>query len=96
MSLSNYKLIEESTHSGNIFHLESSDGTSYRLNTAPGSKVSNGEVIADLTDERFRTKTGGLVKYSPGLSVKKQDHLKMVLKLIKVEHCFGFLKRHMK
>ena len=27
--------------------------------------------IADLTDERFRTKTGGLVKYAPGLSVKK-------------------------
>ena len=71
MSLSNFKLIEESTHSGQIYNLESSDGTSYRLNTSPGSKISNGEVIADLTDERFRTKTGGLVKYSPGLSVKK-------------------------
>jgi len=71
MSLSNFKLIEESTHSGQIYNLESIDGTSYRLNTSPGSKISNGEVIADLTDERFRTKTGGLVKYSPGLSVKK-------------------------
>ncbi len=71
MFLSNFKLIEESTHSGKIYNLESSDGISYRLNTSPGSKVSNGEVIADLTDERFRTKTGGLVKYSPGLSVKK-------------------------
>ena len=71
MSLSNFKLIEESTHSGQIYNLESGDGTSYRLNTSPGSKISNGEVIADLTDERYRTKTGGLVKYSPGLSVKK-------------------------
>ena len=71
MSLTNFKLIEESTHSGEIYNLESSDGTSYRLNISPGSKVSNGEVIADLTDERFRTKTGGLVKYAPGLSVKK-------------------------
>ena len=35
------------------------------MNSAPGSKISNGEVIADLADERFRTKTGGLVKYSP-------------------------------
>jgi len=69
MSLTNFKLIEESTHSGEIYNLESSDGTSYRLNISPGSKVSNGEVIADLTDERFRTKTGGLVKYAPGLSV---------------------------
>ncbi len=71
MSLSNFKLIEESTHSGQIYNLESIDGTSYRLNTSPGSKISNGEVIAELTDERFRTKTGGLVKYSPGLSIKK-------------------------
>ncbi len=71
MSLSNFKLIEESTHSGQIYNLESSDGTSYRLNTSPGSKLGNGEVIAELTDERFRTKTGGLVKYSPELSVKK-------------------------
>ena len=71
MLLSNFKLIEESTHSGEIFHLESDDGTIYRLNTSPGSKISSGEVIADLADERFRTKTGGLVKYGPGLSVKK-------------------------
>ena len=71
MVLSNFKLIEESTHSGQVYHLESSDGTSYRLNSTPGSKISNGEVIADLADERFRTKTGGLVKYAPGLSVKK-------------------------
>ncbi len=71
MSLNNFKLIEESTHSGQIYNLESSDGTTYRLNTSPGSKISNGQVIADLTDERFRTKTGGLVKYSSELGVKK-------------------------
>jgi len=69
MSLTNFKLLEESTHSGQIYNLESSDGTSYRLNISPGNKICNGEVIADLTDERFRTKTGGLVKYAPGLSV---------------------------
>ena len=71
MALGDCKLIEEATHSGEIWHLESNDGISYRLNTIPGSKISNGEVIADLADDRFRTKTGGLVKYAPGLSVKK-------------------------
>ncbi len=71
MLLNNFKLIEQSTHSGEIFHLESDDGIVYRLNTSPGSKISSGEVIADLADERFKTKTGGLVKYAPGLSVKK-------------------------
>ena len=71
MILKDFKLEEESTHSGEIWNLESNDGTSYRLNTSPGSKISSGEVIADLSDDRFRTKTGGLVKYSPGLTVKK-------------------------
>ena len=71
MALKDCKLIEESTHSGEIWHLESGEGISYRLNTIPGSKISSGEVIADLADDKFRTKTGGLVKYAPGLSVKK-------------------------
>ena len=71
MILKDCKLIEESTHSGEIWHLESEEGVSYRLNSIPGSKVSSGEIIADLADDRFRTKTGGLVKYAPGLSVKK-------------------------
>ena len=71
MSLTNFKLIEESTHSGQIYNLESSDGTSYRLNISPGSKISNGEVIADLTDERFRTKTGGLSKICTGIKCQK-------------------------
>ena len=71
MNLEDCKLIEEATHSGEIWHLESSEGTSYRLNTIPGSKISSGEVIADLADDRFKTKTGGLIKYAPGLSIKK-------------------------
>ena len=40
MSLCNFNLIEESSHSGKIYHLESGDGASYRLNTSPGSKIS--------------------------------------------------------
>jgi len=71
MVIKDCKLIEEATHSGEIWHLESSEGVSYRLNTVPGSKISSGEIIADLADDKFKTKTGGLVKYAPGLSVKK-------------------------
>ncbi len=71
MTLKDFKLIEESTHSGEIWNLEAKDGTRYRLNTIPGSKISSGEVVAELADDRFRTKTGGLVKYAPGLSIKK-------------------------
>ncbi len=71
MSLKDFKLLEESTHSGEIWHLEAHDNTRYRLNTIPGSKIGNNEVIAELSDDRFKTETGGLVKYAPGLTIKK-------------------------
>ncbi len=71
MTLKDFKLLEESTHSGEIWHLEAKDNTQYRLNTIPGSKIGNNEVIAELSDDRFKTQTGGLVKYSPDLTIKK-------------------------
>ncbi len=71
MTLKDFKLLEESTHSGEIWNLEAKDGTKYRLNTIPGSKIGTGEVVAELADDKFRTKTGGLVKYAPGLAIKK-------------------------
>ncbi len=71
MTLKDFKLLGESTHSGEIWHLEAKDGTRYRLNTIPGSKIGSGEVVAELADDRFRTQTGGLAKFAPGLSIKK-------------------------
>ncbi|MFN9622254.1 MAG: DNA-directed RNA polymerase subunit beta' [Cyanobacteriota bacterium] len=71
LTLKECKLVHESTHSGEIWHLEDKEGARYLLRTAPGSKISAGEVIAELADDRFRTKTGGMVKFSPGLSIKK-------------------------
>ncbi len=71
MTLKDFKLQGESTHSGEIWHLEAKDGTTYRLNTIPGSKIGSGEVIAELADDRFRTQTGGMVRFAPGLSIKK-------------------------
>ena len=71
LTLKDCKLLGESTHSGEIWHLEGKDSIRYRLNTAPGSKIANGEVIAELADDRFRTQTGGTVKFAPGLAIKK-------------------------
>jgi len=71
LTLKDCRLVGESTHSGEIWHLEGKDNIRYRLNTAPGSKIGNGEVIAELADDRFRTKTGGIVRFAPGLSIKK-------------------------
>ena len=71
LTIKDLKLVHESSHVGELWNLESEDGLSYRLNVNPGSKIGHGEVIAELSDERFRTQSGGLVKFSPGLSIKK-------------------------
>ncbi len=71
MTLDNTKLLGETTHSGEIWHLESKDGTRYRLNTIPGSKIGSAEVVAELADDRFKTQTGGMVRFAPGLAIKK-------------------------
>ena len=71
LTIKDLKLIHESSHVGELWSLETEDGLSYRLHTNPGSKISHGEVIAELSDERFRTQSGGLVKFSPGLTIKK-------------------------
>ncbi|WP_094554793.1 DNA-directed RNA polymerase subunit beta' [Synechococcus sp. 1G10] len=71
LTLKDCKLVGESTHSGEIWHLEGKDNIRYLLKTQPGSKIGSGEVIAELADDRFRTQTGGLIKYAPGLSIKK-------------------------
>nr|YP_009530357.1 DNA-directed RNA polymerase beta' subunit [Paulinella micropora]AXY63046.1 DNA-directed RNA polymerase beta' subunit [Paulinella micropora] len=71
MTLKDFKLLRESAHSGETWYLEAQDSTRYLLKTQPGSKISNGEIIAELADDRFRTKTGGLVKFTSGLAIKK-------------------------
>jgi DNA-directed RNA polymerase subunit beta' len=71
LTLKDCKLVGESSHTGEIWHLEGKENIRYRLNTAPGSKIANGEVIAELADDRFRTQTGGTVKFAPGLAIKK-------------------------
>ena len=71
VTLKDCKLAGESTHSGEIWHLEGKDNIRYLLKTQPGSKIGSGEVIAELADDRFRTQTGGIVRFAPGLSIKK-------------------------
>jgi DNA-directed RNA polymerase subunit beta' len=71
LTLKDCKLVGETTHSGEIWHLEGKDNRRYLLKTQPGSKIASGEVIAELADDRFRTQTGGTVRFAPGLAIKK-------------------------
>jgi DNA-directed RNA polymerase subunit beta' len=71
LTLKDCKLVPTTTHSGQIWHLEGKDNIRYLLRTEPGTKIANGEVIAELADDRFRTQTGGLIRFAPGLGIKK-------------------------
>jgi DNA-directed RNA polymerase subunit beta' len=71
LTLKDCKLISTTTHSGQIWHLEGRDSMRYLLRTEPGTKIANGEVIAELADDRFKTQTGGLIRFAPGLAIKK-------------------------
>ena len=93
MTLRDFKLQGESTHAGEIWNLEAKDGTRYRLNTIPGSKIGSGEVVAELNDDRFRTQTGGLVRFAPGLAIKKARSAKNGYEVNKGGRCFGFPRK---
>jgi len=43
----------------------------FLLKVSPGSKVENHDVIAELMDDSYRTKTGGIIKYA-GVEVAKR------------------------
>lgn len=47
----------------------------FNLRATPGTKVQNGQVVAELIDDRYRTTTGGLLKYA-GVEVQKKGKAK--------------------
>lgn len=46
------------------------DDRKFLLKTAPGTKVQNKQVVAELIDDFYRTETGGIIKYG-GITVGK-------------------------
>ena len=55
--------------------LEAQNNQRFFLKTAPGSKLSNNQVVAELVDDQYRTKTGGILKYA-GIEVAKRGKAK--------------------
>ena len=62
--------------------IETSSNQRFSLKTAPGSKVINGEVVAELLDDSYRTATGGIVKYA-GVEVHKRGKAKLGYEVVK-------------
>lgn len=53
----------------------------FLLKATPGTKVFNSQVVAELIDDRYRTQTGGIVKYA-GVEVSKRGKAKQGYEVI--------------
>nr|WP_071515211.1 DNA-directed RNA polymerase subunit beta'' [Geitlerinema sp. PCC 9228] len=65
----------QSTGTSDRHLLRSASGQEFSLKATPGTKVQNGQVVAELMDERYHTATGGTIKYG-GIEVDKKGKAK--------------------
>ncbi len=50
--------------------IDTGKGQSFLLKATPGTKVQNHAIVAELIDDRYRTSTGGIIRYA-GLEISK-------------------------
>lgn len=73
---------QESMGGREHYIIETASNQRFSLKTTPGSKVINGEVVAELLDDSYRTATGGIVKYA-GVEVHKRSKAKLGYEVVK-------------
>ena len=65
----------ETRQSGDLYLIETNSGQLFSLKATPGTKVINGQVVAELIDDTYHTQTGGIIKFS-GVEVAKRGKAK--------------------
>ncbi|MDJ1178901.1 DNA-directed RNA polymerase subunit beta' [Roseofilum sp. BLCC_M91] len=55
-----------------IYLITTRESEQFSLLATPGSKVTSGQVVAELIDGRYRTSTGGTIKYA-GIETKRRS-----------------------
>ncbi|NJM64200.1 MAG: DNA-directed RNA polymerase subunit beta' [Acaryochloris sp. RU_4_1] len=65
----------ESHQGRDQYVVEAQQKQRFLLKAAPGTKVVNGQVVAELIDDHYRTRTGGILKYA-GVEVTKRGKAK--------------------
>jgi DNA-directed RNA polymerase subunit beta' len=71
----------ESYQGRDHYLIETAEGQLFSLKATPGTKVANNQVVAELIDDRYRTATGGIVKYA-GVEVAKRGKAKLGYEVI--------------
>jgi DNA-directed RNA polymerase subunit beta' len=64
----------ETSHGGEHYLIETGN-QQFNLKAAPGTKVLNNQVVAELISDEYRTQTGGILKYA-GVEASKQKRAK--------------------
>lgn len=68
--------VRAESHQGREHYvIETRQNQLFSLKTAPGTKVANNQVVAELIDDHYRTQTGGIIRYS-GVEVAKRGKAK--------------------
>ncbi|HEY9737589.1 MAG TPA: DNA-directed RNA polymerase subunit beta' [Trichocoleus sp.] len=75
VQLSEAEVSVESGQGREHYVIETSNGQRFSLIATPGAKVNNHQVVAELEDDRYRTQTGGIIKFS-GVEVAKKGKAK--------------------
>lgn len=70
------RVVSESHQGREQYLIEAQGGQRFSLIATPGTKVGNGQVVAELIDDRYHTQTGGILKYS-GVDVAKKGKAKL-------------------
>ncbi|MCU0565134.1 MAG: DNA-directed RNA polymerase subunit beta' [Oculatellaceae cyanobacterium Prado106] len=73
--LNQARIIAESQQGREHYLIETQNNQRFSLIATPGTKVTSGQVVAELIDNRYHTQTGGIIKYS-GLEVAKRGKAK--------------------
>ncbi len=66
----------QSSQGRNNYLITTANNQVFNLRATPGTKVQNSQVVAELIDDRYRTETGGLLKFS-GVEVQKKGKAKL-------------------
>ncbi|MDJ0675935.1 MAG: DNA-directed RNA polymerase subunit beta'' [Calothrix sp. MO_167.B42] len=65
----------QSQQGRNNYLVSTGNNQLFNLRATPGTKVQNGQVVAELIDDHYRTNTGGLIKYA-GIEIQKKGKVK--------------------
>jgi DNA-directed RNA polymerase subunit beta' len=72
----------ESTAGKEHYTIHTTDNRRFSLLAAPGTKVQNHAAVAELIDDRYRTSTGGMLKYV-GVEVQRTRKVKQGYEVVK-------------